>query len=447
MKKNNYFNNFRIYASVLFFPLFLLFIVVSCSRDNVTEEAITQTSAELQNGPELNTFGDLVLQKNVIVLNDESLATISEKDSDKITFSHATDQTAHIKEGSVLVGTKLNGEIMTNILAKVVSVVRSNGKIILHTQKAKLEEVIFSGTISGVYDLATEPIQVDGKMVNYIPVEGLVSKDVFRRIRTITANKLMKKQALQGVVNLPSVNIDNTFYIPIELGPIIKESKVNLKVEISPKIKYNLSFSFGQLRTFYIDFILDNLVLQSSVDVQGQFKENVHLSDYVKLDSPIVIGSTGLTFLPNIAFGPYIEVEATDKVKADLFDIVATPTLHLGIPPSLKTNFTNKNVLNIEALGGRFSGDIGVEFKGGIGLEFLGAKTANTLFKGKVYVTSLLEAGLAPEKFIHVKLTGGAESDGSITFGVPPFNVKRDFSLFNKNISIIDISLPRQNNR
>ncbi|MCY0367897.1 hypothetical protein OVV86_26660, partial [Klebsiella pneumoniae] len=89
------------------------------------------------------------------------------------------NQTDSIKEGTVIVATKIENDKIRNILAKVVSVSGTGTQTVFKTTTAKLEEVIYSGNISGVYDPSQQAsLQVNGQQANYVPVEGLISQTV-----------------------------------------------------------------------------------------------------------------------------------------------------------------------------------------------------------------------------------------------------------------------------
>ena len=143
----------------------------------------------------MKTLGNLTLQKNVIILNDESVNAISTHNEGEITFSRMTPQTDSISVGTVIVGTKIEGDQVNTILSKVSSVSKLNNQFTVQTSSAKLEEFIYSGTLSGVYDPSGKaPVNIDGRMVNYIPVEGMVSEQINQRIHSIEAKKPSKSE-------------------------------------------------------------------------------------------------------------------------------------------------------------------------------------------------------------------------------------------------------------
>lgn len=91
----------------------------------------------------------ILFYKNVIVLNDESVQAITENDQ-QISFNYTTNQTDSIKEGTVIVATKIENDKIRNILAKVVSVSGAGSQTVLEQPVQSLKK-LFTAEISAEY--------------------------------------------------------------------------------------------------------------------------------------------------------------------------------------------------------------------------------------------------------------------------------------------------------
>ncbi|MDE5451190.1 hypothetical protein KRE38_19495, partial [Elizabethkingia meningoseptica] len=204
--------------SIVFFSLFLSFVLSSCSREEATGNNLTENLANNSH----KTIGDLVLQKGVIVLNDESVKAITEN-GQQINFNYKTTQTDSIKEGTIIIGTKIENEKIRNILAKVTSVTWNANQITFATTDAKLEEVIYSGNISGVYDTSKQAaLEVNGIQANYVAVQGLVSSEAGSKISNLEAkalynkNAAIDKSAISNTINFKYFSFDKTIPLPAQ---------------------------------------------------------------------------------------------------------------------------------------------------------------------------------------------------------------------------------------
>ncbi|MGE8555028.1 MAG: hypothetical protein ACN6OB_14010 [Chryseobacterium jejuense] len=438
MKNNfNYFGKYRKLYRLVFFSLFSLSILTSCSQDRISEDNATAVPAEPDN---LKKMGDLTLQKNVIILNDESVASISTLNNQGIIFSHTNAQTDSIKVGTVIVGTKVEEDNVTSILSKVTSVSKINNQFTVQTSSAKLEEFIYSGTIGGVYDPSGKtPINVNGKMVNYIPVENFVSKEINNKISTIESKNLRN----QKLVILNRFNFDKTFPIPSQqIGPVAIASDVNVKGGFTPKIDYNITFSWGHLSDFTVNFIMDDISLQALANIQTTAGYTVSVTDYLTIPiAPIVLGPTGLILSPTIAAGPYLGAGATGRVHAKLFDIRGKGNFFVGIKPDLNLELIYKggpNLINVE---GDLTAEVGIEAKGAVGLLFVTAPIANSGLRGRVSALSVLGLQLIPERKGTFDVKGKIQADMFYGFGVSPFRYEGTFPLFKKEYSLYNKEL------
>lgn len=433
MKNNfNYFGKYRKLCQLVFFSLFSLSVVTSCSQDRISEDITTTAPA----GPDgLKKLGDLTLQKNVMILNEESVSSISTLNSQRITFTRATAQTDSIKVGTVIVGTKLEGDNVTSILSKVTSVSKINNQFTIQTSNAKLEEFIYSGTISGVYDPAGKaPINVNGKMVNYIPVENFVSEEMNDKISAIESKGLSN----QKLITFNRFNFDRTFPLPTQqVGPVTVASNFNVKGGFTPKIDYTISFSWGHLSDFKVNFIMDDISLQSLANIQATVGYTVSVTDYLAIPiAPIILGPTGLILSPTIAAGPYLGAGATGKVGGRLFDIGGKANFLVGTSPDFNLDFVVKAGPSITSVTGNLTAEVGIEAKGAVGLQFTTISLANSGVRGRVSALSTLGVQLIPERKGTFDVKGKIQADMFYGFGVSPLRYEGTFPLLKKEISI-----------
>ncbi|MDC8102318.1 hypothetical protein [Chryseobacterium rhizosphaerae] len=431
MKNNQYFKKIGKFYHFLFLSVFSLLVLASCSKDNLTEENIS-------NPPEsgnLKKMGDLTVQKNVMILNDQSVASISNLNNQGITFSSVTAQTDSIKVGTVIVGTKVEGDHVNTILSKVTSISKTNNQLSVQTSSAKLEEFIYSGTISGIYDPSGKaPIQVDGKMVNYIPIENFISEDMNTKITAIES----KNRSSQKSIILNRFNFDKTFPIPTQqVGPVTIASDIKVNGGFTPIIDYNITFSWGHLSDFKVNFIMDDLSLQSWANIQSSAGYTVSVTDYLNIPiAPIVLGPTGLILSPTIAAGPYLGAAATGKVQARLFDIGGKANFLVGINPDLNLDLIYKGGPDLNKLEGDLTAEVGIEAKGAVGLLFVTAPIANSGLRGRVSALSALGLQLIPDRKGTFDVKGKIQADMFYGFGVSPFRYEGTFPLFKKEYSI-----------
>ncbi|PTT28530.1 hypothetical protein DBR28_16915 [Chryseobacterium sp. HMWF028] len=435
--KFNYFGKNRKMYHLVLFSLFSLLILTSCSQDRINEDNVLVPS---ESG-NLKKIGNLTLQKNVMILNNESIASISTLNNQGITFNSTTPQTDSIKVGMVIVGTKVEGDHVNTILSKVTSIAKTNNQFTVQTSSAKLEEFIYSGTIGGIYDPSGKaPIQVDGKMVNYIPVENLVSEEINNKIKAIESKNLSN----QKIITLNRFDFDKTFPIPAQqVGPVTIASDVNVKGGFTPKIDYNITFSWGHLSNFKVNLILDDISIQALANIQAGVGYTVNVTDYLNIPiTPIVLGPTGLVLSPTIAAGPHLGAAATGKVQAKLFDIGGKANFLVGINPDLNLDLIYKGGPNITKVEGDLTAEVGIEAKGAVGLLFVTVPIANSGLRGRVSVLSALGLKLIPTKKGTFDIKGKIQADMFYGFGVFPFRyegtfplLKKEYSLFHKELS------------
>ncbi|WP_288448030.1 hypothetical protein [uncultured Chryseobacterium sp.] len=426
MKSNHFKINRKFYSSFLF-SIFCLFLLTSCSQDDPADTPAEKPTQSVQ----MKTLGNLTLQKNVIILNDESVNAISAYNEGQITFSRMTPQTDSISTGTVIVGTKVEGDQVSTILSKVSSVSKVNNQFTVQTSSAKLEEFIYSGTLSGVYDPSGKaPVTIDGKMVNYVPVEGMVSQEINNKILSIEARNLQK----QKVVAFNRFNFDKTFSFPLSSAGT---SSVNVKGGFTPKIDYHITFSWGHLSDFYVNFIMDDLQLQSTASIVGSLGYTASTTDYINIPIvPIVLGPTGLILSPTISAGPFLGVQATGKVQGQLLDLEGSANFLVSKTPEINIHLKKKSDPAITGLQGNLSAETGLEAKGAVGLMFISVPLANSGVRGRASALSALDLTFIPEKKGIFSVKGKIQADMFYGFGIAPLRYEGTFPLFKKEYTL-----------
>ena len=447
MKKRIQFSSIRKLYTIVLFSFLLSFVLSSCSRDDPSGNKISES---LANNGGYKTLGDLVLQKNVIVLNDESVQAITENDQ-QITFNYTTNQTDSIKEGTIVLGTKIENDRIKNILAKVVSVSGTNNQVIFKTTSAKLEEIIYSGNISGVYDPSQQaPLQINGQQANYVPVQGLISQATNTKISNLEAKAIniqksanIDKSAISNTINFKYFSFDKTITLPSQqVGPITAAADIKVKGGFTPKIKYNISFSLGHLSSYYVDFIFDDISLQALANIQGKLGYTLNVTDYINIPIvPIILGPTGLIISPTIAAGPYAGVSGTGKAQLQLFALTGKANFLVGLRPDLNADLQTIAGPKITKIEGDLSAEVGVEVKGAIGLQFLTAPIANSGLRGRIAAVSSLKLELVPKRSMPFELKTKIQADLFYGFGISPFRYEGSFPLLNKEIPIYKANL------
>lgn len=421
--KSNFLKISRKLHFSIFLAIFCVFLLTSCSQDDPADTPVEKTTESAA----LKTLGNLILQKNVIILNDESVNAISSHNEGAITFSRMTPQTDSISTGTVIVGTKIDGDQVNTILSKVTSISKSNNGFILQTSSAKLEEFIYSGTLSGVYDPSDKaPVSINGKMVNYIPVEGLVSKEINNKILSIESKNFQN----QKIVEFNRFNFDKTFSFPLSSAGT---SSVNVKGGFTPKIDYNISFSWGHLSDYYVNLIMDDIKLQSSASIVGSLGYTASTTDYLNIPiAPIVLGPTGLILSPTISAGPFLGIQATGKVQGQLLDLEGNANFLVSKAPALNINLQKKSDPAITGLEGNLSAEVGLEAKGAVGLMFLTIPIANSGLRGRASALSSLDLTLIPERKGIFSVKGRIQADMFYGFGIAPLRYEGTVPLFKK---------------
>lgn len=422
MKSNPFKISRKFYFSI-FFAIFCAFLLMSCSQDDPADAPVEKPVESVP----MKTLGNLTLQKNVIILNDESVDAISAHNEGAITFSHTTPQTDSISTGTVIVGTKVEGDQISTILSKVTSVSKVNNGFTVQTSNAKLEEFIYSGTLSGVYDPSDKaPVSINGKMVNYVPVEGMVSREINSKIYSIEAKNLQN----QKLIAFNRFDFDKTFSFPLSSAGT---SSVNVKGGFTPKIDYNITFSWGHLSDFYVNLIMDDIQLQSSATIVGSLGYTASTTDYLSIPIvPIVLGPTGLILSPTLSAGPFLGVEATGKVQGQLLDLEGNANFMVSKTPALNINLKKKSDPAITGLGGNLSAEAGLEAKGAVGLMFISIPIANSGLRGRASALSSLGLTLIPERKGIFSVKGKIQADMFYGFGISPFRYEGTIPLFKK---------------
>ncbi|CAA7195073.1 hypothetical protein [Chryseobacterium potabilaquae] len=425
---------------VILLSVFSILTLSSCSQDNLMENE-TPSSPELvyRKSAAGKTIGNITLQQNVIVLNDQSIASVSQINNQSLTFAYKTSQTDSIKVGTIIVGTRIKGDNIDNILAKIEAVSKSNNQIILQTSTPKLEEFIFSGTISGIYDPnGKAPVNINGKMVNYIPIEGMVSQNVLNKIHNIEAKNIAQHKS----IILNPVNFDKTFSFDHQTGITNLTSSVSLKGGFTPKIKYNINFFESRLSDFHINFILDDISFKTKANIQGTLGYSKSPSNYLNIPiAPIAIGPTGLTLSPTFSASPFVWVQASGKAELTLIDIAGNANLLVGKDPEFNINLSPAGNMGLTQLEGNVNAELGIEAKGGAGLQFVAASIANSGLKGKISILPSLQLSQDSSKKVTIDINGKVETDMYYKFGVSPYVYEGSFSLLKKEVNLYNKNL------
>jgi len=422
MKSNHFKINRKFYFTFLL-SIFCLFLLTSCSQDDPADQPVEKPAESVQ----MKTLGNLTLQKNVIILNDESVNAISTHNDGEITFSRMTPQTDSISVGTVIVGTKIEGDQVNTILSKVSAVSKLNNQFKVQTSSAKLEEFIYSGTLSGVYDPSGKaPVNIDGRMVNYIPVEGMISEQINQKILSIEAKNIQN----QKLITFNRYNFNKTFSFPLSSAGT---SSVNVQGGFTPKIDYNITFSWGHLSNFYVNLIMDDIKLQSTASIVGSLGYTASTTDYLNIPIvPIVLGPTGLILSPTLSAGPFLGVQATGKVQAQLLDLEGNANFLVSKNPAININLQKKSEPAITSAEGNLSAEAGLEAKGAVGLMFISIPIANSGLRGRASALSSLGLTFVPERKGVISVKGKIQADMFYGFGIAPLRYEGTIPLFQK---------------
>lgn len=422
MKSNHFKINRKFYFTFLL-SIFCLFLLTSCSQDDPADQPVEKPAESVQ----MKTLGNLTLQKNVIILNDESVNAISTHNEGEITFSRMTPQTDSISVGTVIVGTKIEGDQVNTILSKVSAVSKLNNQFKVQTSSAKLEEFIYSGTLSGVYDPSGKaPVNIDGRMVNYIPVEGMISEQINQKILSIEAKNIQN----QKLITFNRYNFNKTFSFPLSSAGT---SSVNVQGGFTPKIDYNITFSWGHLSNFYVNLIMDDIKLQSTASIVGSLGYTASTTDYLNIPIvPIVLGPTGLILSPTLSAGPFLGVQATGKVQAQLLDLEGNANFLVSKNPAININLQKKSEPAITSAEGNLSAEAGLEAKGAVGLMFISIPIANSGLRGRASALSSLGLTFVPERKGVISVKGKIQVDMFYGFGIAPLRYEGTIPLFQK---------------
>ncbi|WPO90984.1 hypothetical protein [Chryseobacterium sp. HR92] len=422
MKSSHFKINRKFYFSLLL-SFFCFFLLTSCSQDDLADAPVEKPAESVQ----MKTLGNLTLQKNVIILNDESVNAISTHNDGEITFSRTTPQTDSISVGTVIVGTKIEGDQVSTILSKVSSVSTLNNQFKVQTSSAKLEEFIYSGTLSGVYDPSGKaPVNIDGRMVNYVPVEGMISEQINQKILSIEAKNIQN----QKIIAFNRFDFNKTFSFPLSSAGT---SSVNVKGGFTPKIDYNITFSWGHLSNFYVNLIMDDIKLQSTASIVGSLGYTASTTDYLNIPIvPIVLGPTGLILSPTLSAGPFLGVQATGKVQGQLLDLEGNANFLVSKTPAININLQKKSDPAITGAEGNLSAEAGLEAKGAVGLMFISIPIANSGLRGRASALSSLGLTFIPERKGVISVKGKIQADMFYGFGIAPLRYEGTIPLFKK---------------
>lgn len=422
MKSSHFKINRKFYFSLLL-SFFCFFLLTSCSQDDPADAPVEKPAESVQ----MKTLGNLTLQKNVIILNDESVNAISTHNDGEITFSRTTPQTDSISVGTVIVGTKIEGDQVNTILSKVSSVSTLNNQFKVQTSSAKLEEFIYSGTLSGVYDPSGKaPVNIDGRMVNYVPVEGMISEQINQKILSIEAKNIQN----QKIIAFNRFDFNKTFSFPLSSAGT---SSVNVKGGFTPKIDYNITFSWGHLSNFYVNLIMDDIKLQSTASIVGSLGYTASTTDYLNIPIvPIVLGPTGLILSPTLTAGPFLGVQATGKVQGQLLDLEGNANFLVSKTPAININLQKKSDPAITVAEGNLSAEAGLEAKGAVGLMFISIPIANSGLRGRASALSSLGLTFIPERKGVISVKGKIQADMFYGFGIAPLRYEGTIPLFKK---------------
>ncbi|MCW1963670.1 hypothetical protein [Chryseobacterium viscerum] len=422
MKSSHFKINRKFYFSLLL-SFFCFFLLTSCSQDDLADAPVEKPAESVQ----MKTLGNLTLQKNVIILNDESVNAISTHNDGEITFSRTTPQTDSISVGTVIVGTKIEGDQVNTILSKVSSVSTLNNQFKVQTSSAKLEEFIYSGTLSGVYDPSGKaPVNIDGRMVNYVPVEGMISEQINQKILSIEAKNIQN----QKIIAFNRFDFNKTFSFPLSSAGT---SSVNVNGGFTPKIDYNITFSWGHLSNFYVNLIMDDIKLQSTASIVGSLGYTASTTDYLNIPIvPIVLGPTGLILSPTLSAGPFLGVQATGKVQGQLLDLEGNANFLVSKTPAININLQKKSDPAITGAEGNLSAEAGLEAKGAVGLMFISIPIANSGLRGRASALSSLGLTFIPERKGVISVKGKIQADMFYGFGIAPLRYEGTIPLFKK---------------
>lgn len=411
----------------VFLLLFSLLIFTSCEQDiKESDPGVNSISQGTKK------MGDIILQKNVIILNDKTIAGISSITDDQMVLNEGSLQTDSIHVGSVIVGTRLHGNNIINILSMVTSISKVNHQTFLQTKSAELEEFIYSGTISGIYDPSSKsPVHVDGKMVNYIPVEGLVSKDLSNKIMGIERKE---DKRMQKSIVMERYNFDKTIPLPIQqVGVLNAESNVNIKGGFTPKVDYKIKFSMGRLTAFEVKFIMDEISLEALAHINGAASYSSTLTDYFNIPiTPIVLGPTGLILSPVVSAGPYIGIEANGKADLKMLDVSGNASISIARNPSVNVMLKKEDDLKITSLQGGISAEVGIEAKGAVALLFITRSIASSGLRGRVSASSDLNINVIPKRTGKIDVIAKIQAEMFYKYGISPFLYQGSFPLLNK---------------
>ncbi|MCT4327737.1 hypothetical protein [Chryseobacterium indologenes] len=418
-------------TAVLVFLLFSLLILNSCEQDNQEPDPVVSAAEG-----NMKKMGDITLQKDVIVLNDQSLTNISSFNDHQIVFNETSSQTDSIHVGSIIMGTLLKGDDIGNILAKVTSISKADQHIYLQTESAKLEEFIYSGTISGTYDPTdTAPIMVDGKLMNYVPVQGLVSKNISKEIVKLEKSTAGKKRR---EIALERYSFDKTFQLPIQqAGPFVGQSNFNLKGGFTPKVNYEIKFSFGRIKNFEVNFMMDEISLKALAHINGKASYTSNITDYFNIPiTPIVLGPTGLVLSPVVSAGPYLDIQTSGKADLKLLDISGKANMRVAKNPSIDIILKKESDLKVLNMDGTVSAEVGIEAKGAVALLFITTSIANSGIKGRLSARADLNVDLYPGREGSIDVIAKIQADMFYKFGINPFQYQGNFPLFAKEYPV-----------
>ncbi len=154
---------------------------------------------------------------------------------------------------------------------------------------------------------------------------------------------MKQKPSNKKIVEFNRYNFDKTFSFPLSSAGT---SNVNVKGGFTPKIDYNISFSWGHLSDYYVNLIMDDIKLQSTASIVGSLGYTASSTDYLNIPiAPIVLGPTGLILSPTISAGPFLGVQATGKIQGQLLDLEGSANFLVSKAPALTLIFRKNQIL------------------------------------------------------------------------------------------------------
>lgn len=405
----------------------------SCNQDDNFGER--DLNSELRKGRQV---GDLVVNASSVLLDRPSIEKIKTVGETLVVFESEPEQSSEIKDGAILVGARLNGGDFENIMGKVTSVKVINKEWHVQISPIKIEEFIYSGTISGtVYPMLYDESESRSKSQNDYPMVMIQDVKGFPDYEYL--NDALNKT--KATLPLPRIALDRTFSIGLPLPIVDLNSSVSLKAGFTPVIDYKIKFGWRGVEEFNITLLAQEILLDSHLKAYGGLKFELSTADMYSIPIlPIPLGPTGLILSPVISAGPYAKLEAGSSLgDVKLFHIEGNVSYTLTNPlkqPNFDLHADSYDWSNIKWGGLGLSAEAGLKASMGIALKFLigDIASAKASFKlGGELAVSSPDIGK-----INFKLNANLSSDAKIVLGVSPIAIKKAFPLVNWNPIIFE---------